>query len=413
MNSVFRCIAAGLQELHLNGYVISPHKAALLFGAVSASSDLRVLDLALNLLFVGEQRNVALDAFVHMLSHSKTLESLSFKECEVDEEVLSLFALHNSTIKVLNLDCTHQMPKTIDLQLLSSNLSTLYLSHCNLDDDTAIDIGSMLSTNAALKELYLDRNNITAGGAVHIFVGLMENKSLNCLSIGRQTVEQTSDESDETVVEEMQKALADTMAAVFQTNSTLLKLSLAIFPPYPGKKFNYELNYELKIKDKNTKEHIERAHKVNCMHYDLKFFVGQKSLPVVLLPAEDILSLVQQSSLQNLDLSGHNMTEPLTMHSLIIFLQTNRTVNHLKLNICRLHELNFAPMKKELSDALCNNPTLTDLSVDPESASVFSSLIDKVNYERHTRGTAFLTVHTNTDFYDLTVKPMSHSSLIM
>ena len=70
-------------------------------------------------------------------------------------------------------------------------------------------------------------------------------------------------------------------------------------------------------------------------------------------------------------------------------------------------------MQKELSDALCNNPTLTDLSVDPESASVFSSLIDKVNYERHTGGTAFLTVHTNTDFYDLTVKPMSHSSLIM
>ena len=109
-----------------------------------------------------------------------------------------------------------------------------------------------------------------------IFVGLMENKSLNCLSIGRQTVEQTSDESDEAAVEEIQNALADTMAAVFQTNSTLLKLSLAIFPPYPSKKFA-EFNYELKIKDKNTKEHIERAHKVNCMHYDLKFFAGQKS----------------------------------------------------------------------------------------------------------------------------------------
>ena len=411
MTSVFRCIAAGLQELHLNGYVISPHNAALLFGAISASSDLRVLDLALNLLFMGEQRSVALDAFVHMLTHSKTLESLSLKECEVDEEVLSLFALHNSNVKVLNLDCTHKIPRDINFQLLSHNLSTLYLSHCYLDDNTAVDIGSMLSTNATLKELYLDRNNITAGGAIHIFVGLMENKSLNCLSIGRQTVEQTSDES-EAAVEEMQNALADTMAAVFQTNSTLLKLSLAVFPPYPGKKFA-EFNYELKIKDNNTKEHIERAHRVNCMHYDLKFFAGPKSLPVVLLPAEDILSMVQQSSLRNLDLSGHNMTEPLTMHSLITFLQTNRTVNHLKLDVCRLHELNFAPMQKELFNALCNNPTLTDLSVDPESASTFSSLVDKVNYERHTRGTAFLTVHTNTDFYDLTVKPMSHSSLIM
>ena len=411
MTSVFRCIAAGLQELHLNGYVISPHNAALLFGAISASSDLRVLDLALNLLFVGEQRNVALDAFVHLLTHSKTLESLSLKKCEVDEEVLSLFALHNSNVKVLNLDCTHKIPRDINFQLLSSNLSTLYLSHCYLADNTAVDIGSMLSTNATLKELYLDRNNITAGGAIHIFVGLMENKSLNCLSIGRQTVEQTSDES-EAAVEEMQNALADTMAAVFQTNSTLLKLSLAVFPPYPGKKFA-EFYYELKIKDNNTKEHIERAHRVNCMHYDLKFFAGPKSLPVVLLPAEDILSMVQQSSLRNLDLSGHNMTEPLTMHSLITFLQTNRTVNHLKLNVCRLHELNFAPMQKELLDALCNNPTLTDLSVDPESASAFSSLVDKVNYERHTRGTAFLTIHTNTDFYDLTVKPMSHSSLIM
>ena len=66
-------------------------------------------------------------------------------------------------------------------------------------------------------------------------------------------------------------------------------------------------------------------------------------------------------------------------------------------------------MQRELFDALCNSPTLTDLSVDPESASVLSSLIDKVNYERHTRGTAFLTVHTNTDFYDLTVRMISHS----
>ena len=128
MTSVFMCIAAGLQELHLNGYVVSPHNAALLFGAISASSDLRVLDLALNLLFMGEQRNVALDAFVHMLTHSKALESLSLKECEVDEEVLSLFTLHNSNVKVLNLDCTHKMPKDVNFQLLSSNLSTLYLS---------------------------------------------------------------------------------------------------------------------------------------------------------------------------------------------------------------------------------------------------------------------------------------------
>lgn len=407
MNSVFKCIAAGLQELHLTGWLVFSHTAALLFGAASASSDLRVLDLSNNLLFSGKLRNVALNAFVHMLSHTNTLECLFLKECHLDEEVLSLFAMHNSTVKVLNIDCTHEMPKTINLQLLANNLSVLYLSHCYLDDEDAANIGSMLHSNATLKKLFLDRNNITAGGAIAIFVGLMENNSLNCLSLSRQTVKKSSDGA---VVEEMQKALAETLTVMFQTNSTLSELCLATFTPYPGRQFG-ELDHELKIQDKNTKEHIKRVHVINCMHYNLEFLNtnAETIIPVVFLPPEDLLPLVQQSSIHDLDLSGHNLTEPSTMHSLVTFLKNNRMVNHLKLNVCRLHELYFAPMQEELFNGLCNNGTLTDLSTDPESASVLSSLVDRVNLERHTKGIPFLTIHTITDSYDLTVRTWSHS----
>ena len=408
VNSILQCIASGLETLHLGGYMIFPYQAALVFGAAAVSTDLRILDLSNNWLFQGELRDVAIKAFHYLLTHNKSLRELGLKECKVKKEVLSLIALNNTTIKVLNFDCTHEFPKSVDLQLLTRNLSTLFLSHCYLNDEDATRIGGMLCSNESLQELHLDRNNITVGGAIHIFMGLMDNKSLQHLSIGRQSIEQSPTEATD---EELNETFTEIVAAIFQQNKTLKRLSVQIFAPYPGKKLR-NLDNELKIYDKNTKEYIKRAHVVNCMQYNLEFYNQSKSeahIPVILLSGEVFLQLVQCSTLEELNLSGYNLTEPSTMLSLINLLEQNSTMTHLKLFACRLHELQYAPLRKQLFQALYNNQSLTDLSVDPETASVLAGFVDKVNYKRHVMGSRPLTIHTDRDFYELVVRNWNHA----
>lgn len=404
MTSILECISSGLQELHLTGRLVLPSQAISLFGAIAASSDFKVLDLSNSILFMGGGRELVLEAFVFMLIHSKSLECIYLKECDLDEEVLSLLALHNFTVKILNIDCTHNLPKTMNYHHLANNLSTLYMCHCYIDDEGAVQIGSMLRRNTSLKELYLDRNNITAGGAIHITVGLMENSSLEYLSISRQS-------SMKGPNDELQQALQESFGALFQTNNTLRKLCLAVFARYPDIEVG-KLDQEPNICDDTTKEDLSKAHCITCMHYNINFVSHNREeapVPLVLLPAQDILSLTQNSSLTMLDLSGHNLTEPTTMLSLVQFLKHNSTVAHLKLNVCRLHELKYAVLQNEFFSVLCSSGTLTDLTVDPESASTLSSLVDKVNYERHQQGSPFLTLHTVTDPYDLVVRMWTHS----
>ena len=404
ITSVLQCIASGLEILRLGGHLIFPNEAAVLFGAAAASMDLKVLDLSNNLLFQGHFRHRAIEAFQYMLSRNKSLEELGMKECELDEEVLSIFAVHNSSIKVLNLDCTHKFPTSVDLQLLTRNLSTLYLCHSYLNDEDATRIGSMLCSNGSLKELYLDRNNITAGGAICIFRDLTENTKLQYLSMGRQTKTKSDNETNDG---ELQDAFIKTTAAMFQQNKTLKRLSVPIFASHGDKKV-----VELKIHDKNTKEYIKKAHEVKCRQYNFECVNGQASgtlVPVVMLPAEEFLSLVKCSVLEELDLSGYDLTEPSTMLSLIDFIKQNSSMTHLKLFTCRLHEIQCAPLQKQLLHALCNNQALTDLSVDPKAASLLASFVDKVNYERHTMRIQPLTIHTDKDFYELVMRTWNHA----
>ena len=335
------------------------------------------------------------------------------KECDIDEEILSLFAVHNSTIKVLNIDCTHNFPKTIDIQLLSSNLSILFLSHSYINDEDATRIGSMLCNNESLQELHLDRNNITVGGAIHIFMGLIDNRSLRYLNIGRQTTTENLANSGNNN-KELQESLAEIASTMFQSNKTLRRLSVPVFASHSRKTmFNA---FELKIYSKSITEHTKRNHINSCLKYDLKFTNAMSDvpadilLPVVLLPAEEFLSLVQCSSLEEFDLSGYNMTEPTTMLSLVNFLKHNSTMTHLKLFACRLDELQHAPLRKQLFHALCDNQSLTDLSVDPRTASILVGLVDKVNYERHTKGSPLLTIHTSSDYYKSLMTMWNHSS---
>ena len=408
IQSVIQCIASGLESLHLGGFMLFSGKAALVFGAVAISQDLNVLDLSNNLLFQGELRNIAIEALIHMLTNNKSLKELGLKECELDEEVLSLIALHNKHIKILNLDCTHNFPKAVDLELLSRNLTTLYLSHCHLDDEDATIIGSMLCRNKSLQKLYLDRNHVTVGGAIHIFMGLSENKTLQYLSIGRQTksLKKLSNEVDN----DLQEAFDKTISMCFQQNRTLKSLTLPIFAPFPNKVLG-KLDSELTIHDEHIKDYITRAHTICCIQYNLNFFSPSSDslLPIIYLPVERIFQLAQNSCLEELNVSGYNLTEPSTMFSLAHLLQHSTTITHLKLFACRLYEIAYAPLQKRLFQAMCKNQSLTDLSVDPETASVLAGFVDKVNYQRSLKGYTPLTIHTEQDFYELVMRNWNHS----
>lgn len=405
INSILQCIASGLEALYIGGYQISAYHAALLFGAATSSSDLKTMDLSNNKIFQGELRSVAIEAFLCMLSQNKSLNELCLKECELDEEVLSLIALNHTNIKILNLDCAHTFPKTLDLQLLIRNLITLHLSHCYLDDEDAARIASVLYTNVTLQKLYLNRNNISVSGAINIFMSLVENKGLRHLSIGFQTRMKSARSNDD-----LKELVIETMARMFQQNKTLKSLSVPVYSLYPAEKLHQD--NKLKIYDKTTKEHVRRVQVLCCMEYNLEFLNNCKSeslIPTFFLSPEEYFSLVQCSSLKEFDLSGYNLTEPSTMLSLATFLDQNSSVSHLKLAACRLHELEHAPLRKQVFHALCNNKTLTSLSVDPETASVLSGFVDKVNYKRHTKGYMQLRIHTITDAFDLVVKKMKHA----
>lgn len=408
IGSVIQCIASGLESLHLGGFMLFPYEATLVFGAVATSQDLNILDLSNNLLFQGNLRSIALKALVYMLTNNKSLRELGLKECGLDKEVLSLIALHNRHIKILNLDCTHNFPKTVDLELLTRNLTTLYLSHCHLDDEDATTIGSMLCRNKSLQTLYLDRNHFTVGGAIHIFMALMENKTLQCLSIGRQTknLKKLSKEVDDS---DLQEAFDEIVSMCFKQNKTLRSLALPIFAPFPNKILG-KLDNELMIYDENIKDYITRAHTACCIQYNLKFFSSDSLLPIVYLPAERIFQLAQNSYLKELNVSGYNLTEPSVMFSLVNFLELNATITHLKLFACKLYEIEYAPLRKLLFQAMCKNQSLTDLSVDPETASVLSGFVDKVNYQRYLKGYQPLTIHTKQDFYELVMRNWNHSS---
>ena len=128
-----------------------------------------------------------------------------------------------------------------------------------------------------------------------------------------------------------------------------------------------------------------------------------------MLPAEELVSLVKCSVLEELDLSGYDLTKPSTMLSLIDFFKQNSSMTHLKLFTRRLHEIQCAPLQKQLLHALCNNQALTDLSVDPKAASILASFVDKVNYERHTMRIQPLTIHTDKDFYELVMRTWNHA----
>ena len=408
INSILTCIGSGLETLCLTGHmVMSNEVVALLFGAIAASLDLKVLDLSNNLLFLrlGESRQIALDAFVYMLTHSTSLNELSMKQCAIDEEVLSLFSLYNSRIKILNLDCTHEFPKSLDLQLLTSNLSTLHLSHCHLNDEDATRIGSMLCTNVSLKELFLDRNNITAGGAIHIFIGLLENKSLQHLSIGRQIISKSESNQETTEVEELQDILTKVVTNVFKVNKTLKKLSMSIFPQYSDRTL---INLKLKIHDKDTREYLKKVDEILHKKYTLNSNEATM-LPIVMLPVEDILSLAVYSSLEELDISGYNITEPIPMLSLINFIKQSTAILCIKLCACRLQELEYAPLQKQLFQAICNNPNLNEISTEPETASFLTGFVDRVNYERYTKGIQPLTMYSNKNFFELLLQMWNHS----
>ena len=404
ISSILTCIGSGLETLCLGGVMVFPNEAALLFGAVSASLDLKCLDLSNNPLFVGPSRQVALDAFVHMLSHSTSLKELAMKDCALDEEVLSLFSLYNSRIKILNMECTHEFPRSLDLQLLTSNLSTLYLTHCHLNDEDATRIGGMLCRNESLAELYLDHNNITAGGAIHIFVGLIENKALQLLSIGRQTITKSTNKLEATESDEkLQDMLTEVITNVFKQNKTLKKLSMATIPQYSEK-----ISIKLKIHDKDTKDYIKKVDEIHQRHHTLKLKEATM-LPVVILPVENILSFAAYSSLDELDISGYNITEPIPMLSLINFLKQSTVISLIKVCACRLQDLEHAPLQKQFFRALCNCPSLTEISTEPETASFLAGFVDRINFERHAKEMQPLIMSSNKDLYDLLLHMWSHS----
>ena len=208
----------------------------------------------------------------------------------------------------------------------------------------------------------------------------------------------------------MREAFTEMISSFFQQNTSLKKLSVSIFTPFPNKKMG-ELDNELKFHDKNVKDYITRAHTISCLQYNQEFFSPSADtfVPVMFLPAQEFLHLAQNSCLEEINLSGYNLTEPSTMLSLVKFLESNTSTTHLKMIACRLHEMQYAPLRKQLFHAMCNSQSLTDISVDPETAAVLTGFVDRVNYERFTKGHQPLTVHTDHDFFELVVRNWNHS----
>ena len=184
---VLELLSQGLQELYLIGCNISPAEALSIFEPVVTNTTLEVLDLSCNDTMLADEQNIAVGGATVILRQNNTLKELclrgqskpfhprivEFLVRQVGAEKKSLYLDHNLVTTVPG-----EQDMVFTLGTVVLNVQAVHLSWCGLRDSDAATLAGCLCSNKITKELHLDGNHISAGGALHLMVALMENTVL-------------------------------------------------------------------------------------------------------------------------------------------------------------------------------------------------------------------------------------------
>ena len=366
---VLELLSQGLQKLYLVGCNVSPAEAVSIFEPVVTNTTLEVLDLSCNDSMFADEQNIALGGATVILRKNNTLKELclrgqgkpfhpSFVEFlvrQVGAEKKSLYLDHNLVTTVPG-----ERDMVFTLNSIVMNIQALHLSWCGLRDSDATTLAGCLCSNKITQELHLDGNHISAGGAIHLMVALMENTALEVLRLGFQM--QPSDEAEVKVVE-LRPILCEALENVIAINTTLKHLSFAV---------------------------IRKTDKISYAEVGLCKSIDS---PITLLPIHILLPILQHScSLKELDISGCNLQEPVTRMAVVSFLENNQSISHLHLFFSLVLEDDI-DICKDLYRALSSNKTLTELCVNRATAINLSPILDRVNLTRYRQGAPLLRMY--------------------
>lgn len=227
-----------------------------------------------------------LSSLLTFLNNNEILESVSFQECNLDDEHLASIAHALSqakSLKSLNLseangDITHVGWKRLATYLQhDSTLEELDLTGNSIDNVSVVTLANSLAGSTTLKTLNLDCNSISATGCKSISAILRNpNSALDTLSLGATNID------DNCLIY---------IAEALKGNSTLEKLDLS---PMDSNSITQD-GWNVLSHALNTGPNIESTFNSNHSLQDLGFVFDEDLLPSHLVASLDINMIADKS----------------------------------------------------------------------------------------------------------------------
>jgi len=233
--------STNIQELDLSHSSIDNDDMAILCGAIIKSKTLQVLSLASNSL-------LSVSGFFSLstvLSHPITvIHCLLLDRTGLDDEGISFLGDALKINKTLySLSLRHNESITLEgwkafskcFTNPQSELTTLFLCGCNIDDEGAATLATALATNTSLTKLNMSKNTrITSRGLVAFFNLLLDNKksALETLVITNNNIDVEGMGWEDWDI--LSRALCDKtdIMSTFTSNHTFYSLGLDNLPDY-------------------------------------------------------------------------------------------------------------------------------------------------------------------------------------
>lgn len=296
---------------------------------LSCNTKLQVFDLSCNDLQESGCRNI-----IKVLKNISVLTSLKLNNCNVSNEAadeLTTVLLHNVSIQELDLSYNN-LSKSDSLKILKgmkniSGLLIFHVSHSKFTDEAADELANLLLNKIKLQELDLSHSNLSTSDTVKIFKGMKNISNLVAISISHNTI--TDD-------------AAYSIASVLSYNNNLQTLNIS---------FN-------------------RLRSIGC----IEIFNGMKSSfnlrnldishnNITHEAAESIAAVLSHNTkLEQLNISYNDLQ---TSGAIKIFQGIKNTSSMTKLNVA--HNMITDEATEYIIDVLCNNSNLKEFHISHNS----------------------------------------------